>query len=137
MPMYDINKVGWPPEVNSPGGLGLYLDAKAIAKAREVMPTAPANYIPAIKISMVPAPADTALLVERINIPNALWQTKYAYIISAKEQFDAKTIAQEKFHGGKMNYLLLDGHVELLWPIQSGGHVGSGNQGLWTIRPDD
>jgi prepilin-type processing-associated H-X9-DG protein len=77
------------------------------------------------------------LLVERISIPNALWQTKFACIISAKEQFDAKTIDQNKFHGGKLNYLMLDGHVELLRPIQSGGHVGAGNQGLWTIRPGD
>src|ERR1017187_8898551 len=126
MPMYDINRAGWPPDANSLGGLGLYVDAKTLAKAREAMPSELPDYVPAIKISMVPAPADTALLVERISIPNALWQTKYACIISAKEQFDAKTFAAKDFHGGKMNYLMLDGHVELLWPVQSGGQTGSG-----------
>jgi len=137
MPMYDINRAGWPPDANSLGGLGLCVDAKTLTKAREAMPLESVNYVPAIKISMVPAPADTALLVERISIPNALWQTKYACIISTKEQFDAKTFAATDFHVGKMNYLMLDGHVELLWPVQSGGHTGSGNAGVWTIRPGD
>jgi prepilin-type processing-associated H-X9-DG protein len=136
MPMYDINKIGWPPDENSLGGLGLYVDAKALAKAREAIPTERANYMPAIKISMVPAPADTALLVERISIPNALWQTKFACITSTKEQFDAKTFTAKDFHGGKMNYLMLDGHVELLWPTQSFGFTGVGG-GIWTIREGD
>jgi len=137
MPMYDINRVGWPPDKNSLGGLGLYLDAQTIQTAREADSTKSADYVPAIKTSMVPDPADTALLVERISIPNALWGTKYACIISTREQFDAKTFAAEDFHGGKMNYLMLDGHVELLLPIQAGGHVGAGNEGLWSIRSGD
>jgi len=137
MPMYDINRVGWPPDENSMGGLGLYLDAKTIKKARETDSSESANYMPAIKTSMVPDPAATALLVERITILNALWATKHACITSTKEQFDARTLRAKSFHGGKMNYLMLDGHVELLWPIQSGGHIGSGDQGLWTIRPGD
>jgi len=136
MPMYDINKAGWPPDENSPGGVGLYLDAKTLKKARDAMPDESLDSIPAIKLSTVPAPADTALLVERVSILNALWQTKYACIIGTREQFDAKTIERKKFHGGRMNYLMLDGHVELLWPGQSEGFAGASG-GVWTMRAGD
>ncbi len=114
MPMYDIARFGWPPEKNSSGGLGLHLDAKTLQAARDATPSESPDYIPAIKISMAPAPADTALLVECINIQNALWSPKLACIASSKEQFSAKTFKAMDFHGGKMNYLMLDGHVELL-----------------------
>ena len=141
MPIYDLNKVEWPPTEDCLGGLGLNLDAKSLKKVRGSGGEgrgvdATGDWIPAIKRSMVPDPADTALLVERISILNALWQTKYACVVAPREQFDAKTFRAKDFHGGKMNYLMLDGHVELLWPAQSGGHLGSENQGLWTIRPD-
>ena len=137
MPMYDLNHVSWPPDQDSLGGLGLYLDGKALKKVRDADPTMSSDFLPAIKTVMVPDPYDTALLVERISIINALWAAKYACIVSTREQFDAKTFAAQDFHGGRLNYLMLDGHVELLWPIQSGGHTGSGDQGLWTIRPGD
>jgi prepilin-type processing-associated H-X9-DG protein len=135
MPAYDINRAGWPPKENSEAGLGLYLDAKTLAKARKTMLMDSSDYVPTVKISSVPAPADTALLVERISILNALWATKFACIVSTKEQFDAKTLDREKFHYSKMNYLMLDGHVELLLPAQSAGFTGNG--GLWTLRADD
>jgi prepilin-type processing-associated H-X9-DG protein len=137
MPIYDVNRVGWPPKADSLGGLGLYLDSKTLAKARGSDAAESSDYLPAIKTSMVAAPADTALLVERISILNALWATRFACIASDKEQFGAKTFSTIEFHGGKMNYLMMDGHVELLWPIQSGGHMGTGDQGLWTIRSGD
>jgi prepilin-type processing-associated H-X9-DG protein len=138
MPMYDINLVGWPPDHNSVGGIGLYLNAKTIKKARGADSAESPDYMPVIKTSMVPDPADTALLVERVSSLNVLWATKYACITSTKEQFEAKTpFAAKDFHGGKMNCLMLDGHVELLWPVQSGGHVGAGNEGVWTIKPGD
>ena len=114
MPMYDIARFGWPPEKNSSGGVGLYLDGKTLQAARDATPSQSPDYIPAINISMAPAPADTALLVECINIQNALWSPKLACIASSKEQFSAKTFKAMDFHGGKMNYLMLDGHVELL-----------------------
>lgn len=137
MPMYDINLVGWPPDHNSVGGIGLYLNAKTIKKAREADFAESPDYVPVIKTSMVPDPADTALLVERISNLNVLWATKYACITSTKEQFEAKTsFAARDFHGGKMNYLMLDGHVELMLPLQSAGFVGAGG-GLWTIRAGD
>jgi prepilin-type processing-associated H-X9-DG protein len=137
MPVYDINRVGWPPDQNAVGGLGLSLDAKTIKKAREADFAESPDYMPAIKTSMVPDPADTALLVERISSLNALWAIKDASITSTKEQFDAKaSFAPKAFHGGKMNYLMLDGHVELMLPLQSAGFVGAGG-GLWTIRAGD
>jgi prepilin-type processing-associated H-X9-DG protein len=131
MPMYDVNHVGWPPDDNSVGGLGLYLDAKALRKIGEMLPDG-SKTLPAIKLSMALAPSDTALLGERISILNVLWQTKCACISSPKEQFEAKTFESKDFHGGKMNYLMLDGHVELLTPLQTGGI--DGHNGIWSIK---
>ena len=136
MPMYDVGKDGWPPTANSLGGLGLYLDARALARIRRSMGEEPGDPMPAINISEVSDPSDTALLVERISILNVLWHTRYACILSTQEQFDAKTIEQRRFHDGKMNYLFLDGHVELLFPVQSCGLAGTGG-GSWTIQAGD
>lgn len=131
MPMYDINHFGWPPDANSQGGVGLYLDAKTLqeAAARNAMP-------PAIKISMVPSPANTALLVECFNNLNALWRPKMACLSSSGDQWSGKTSEAKDFHGGKMNYLMLDGHVELL-SSQTLALLPSENAdypGLWTIK---
>lgn len=133
MPIYDINRLGWPAKPESAGGLGLHLDVQSIAKARAADTALPPDALPAIKVSAVPAPAGTALLVERINILNALWQPNLAGASSAKEQFEARTFEPRDFHGGKMNYLMLDGQVELLSLAQSEGLAG----GVWTMRIGD
>ena len=139
MTTYDINRAMWPADGSSLGGLGLSLDGKSLRLARKAMPTEGGNYFPAIKISIVPEPADTALLVEHINILNTLGATRQTCVGSTKEQFEAKTFEAKDFHGGKMNYLMLDGHVELLAP-ESVSPVPPGigrSGGFWTIRPQD
>jgi len=114
MPMYDVARFGWPPGKNSSSGLGLYLDAKTLQTVRSSSAAVSPDYMPAIKMGLAPVPADTALLVECINGQNVLWSPRLACISSSKEQFAGKTIKAADFHGGKMNYLMLDGHVELL-----------------------
>ena len=142
MPTYDVNRAGWPPDPDSLGGLGLCLDAGRLQTIRADMSEEEASRIPAITTAMAPAPADTALLVECININNALWGTKLACIETTKEQ-EPRTLDVKKFHGGKFNFLMLDGHVELLSPVEAVGHAGTpGNQarthyGVWTIRIGD
>ena len=46
MPVYDINRVGWPPDESSLGGLGLYLDARTLKKARQATPEGDSEMIP-------------------------------------------------------------------------------------------
>jgi prepilin-type processing-associated H-X9-DG protein len=135
MPMYDVKKQGWPPDSESVGGVGLFLDQAQLKAARTAMLGEGNKFIPVLKADLVSAPADTALLVERIAIRNGLWGTTFACTVAPREQWDAKTLERNKFHGGKFNYLFLDGHVELLTERQSGGHVGNG--GVWTIRAGD
>jgi prepilin-type processing-associated H-X9-DG protein len=135
MPMYDVKKQGWPADSESVGGLGLYLDQAQLKAERAARPGEGNKFVPVIKVAMASAPADTALLVERIAIRNGLWGTTFACTVALREQWDAKTLERRKFHGGKFNYLMLDGHVELMWPAQSSGLAGSG--GLWTINAKD
>jgi prepilin-type processing-associated H-X9-DG protein len=136
MPMYDINMFGWPPTINSMGGVGLYVDAKIL---RNFQRTGSSDLAPAIKISMVPSPADTALLVECINNQNVLWNPNFACISSSEEQFNGKTMKFKDFHNTKMNHLMLDGHVELLssqslalLPDQNSDHPN-----IWAIKGDN
>jgi len=135
MPMYDVKKVGWPPTADSQGGLGLYLDADRLKLAREAVPTLPAGSTPAIQLSIVAEPSWTALLVEQVTIRNTMCSTGFAVTPGPREQWNAKTISLEKFHRGRLNYLMLDGHVERLTIRESGGHAGNG--GVWTIRAWD
>jgi|GEM_PF-862038 len=135
MPMYDVKKVGWPPTEDSQGGLGLYLDADRWKLIREAEPTLPAGSTPAIRLSIVPNPGWTALLVEQITIRNTMFSTNFAATPGPRDQWNAKTISLENFHRGKLNYLMLDGHVERLTIRESGGHAGNG--GVWTIRAWD
>ncbi len=135
MPVYDINLAGWPPEPDSQGGLGLYLDNRTLRKARQAMPEETTRLVPAINLSVVQKPGETALLVERITSGNLLFNPRYASIASTTEQLGNSSVTAKNFHGGRMNYLLLDGHVELLLPAQSAGFTGNG--GFWTLWPDD
>jgi prepilin-type processing-associated H-X9-DG protein len=40
-----------------------------------------------------------------------------------------------KFHGGRFNYLMIDGHVELLSPLQTGSFDGT--SGIWSLKEKD
>ncbi|MEJ5236735.1 MAG: H-X9-DG-CTERM domain-containing protein [Limisphaera sp.] len=134
MPMYELRDEGWPPRRLSMGGVGLYLDPDRLRAARESDATLGDSW-PVMRVTMVPAPAETALLVERIAIRNVLGSPTFACILHPREQWAAKTLERPKFHGGKFNYLMVDGHVERMTERESGGHTGSG--GVWTLRPDD
>jgi prepilin-type processing-associated H-X9-DG protein len=136
MPMYDINRFGWPPAANSLGGVGLYLDVKALQHSSDALLSQPSDNIPTIKISMVPSPANTALLVECRSIQNVLWSPTLACISSSKAQFPPRAINTKGFHSGKMNYLMLDGHVES-FSSQSLSLLPTGNAdypNIWTIK---
>ena len=39
---------------------------------------------------------------------------------------------QQRFHLGRLNYLMVDGHVELLSPLQTGSFDGTA--GIWTVK---
>lgn len=88
------------------------------------------------KISTVPDPARTLLLVENPGHPdNFVNRTGYSGIGNPAAQM-AK---QPDLNGnGKFNYLFADGHVESLYPKQT---IGSGSmtqpKGMWTVAEND
>lgn len=134
MPMYELRTEGWPPGRLSRGGVGLYLDPGRLRIAWESDGTLGETW-PVMRISMVPDPSGTALLVERVAIRNVLGSPTFACILNTREQWAAKTLERDRFHGGRFNYLMVDGHVERMTERVSGGHTGDG--GVWTLRPDD
>jgi prepilin-type processing-associated H-X9-DG protein len=99
---------------------------------------------PAFRVGMIRAPSRTLLLTEEANSKNLLGGYVGAAIRSAHEQLDTGAISMENYHQGRFNYLMVDGHVEDLFPAQSEGkedvanikvdrHVGN----IWTVRPND
>jgi prepilin-type processing-associated H-X9-DG protein len=98
---------------------------------------------PVIRLALIPEPADTLLLTEHVSPANWLWNSSHATVASTGEQLQSKTIQPARFHGGRFNYLMIDGHVETLRPIETVGHVGqvganpATHYGIWTIRPGD
>jgi prepilin-type processing-associated H-X9-DG protein len=148
MPLYDPRRGGLRPEPDSPTGVGLrfpdpaFADAPAEASGSPPVGTeSPAA--PSIRLGLIPAPADTLLLTEHISPLNALWKCSHATVASTSEQLQLKTTSPANFHGGRLNYLMVDGHVEALLPIETVGHVGqiganpATHYGIWTIRAGD
>src|SRR5205823_6528353 len=90
----------------------------------------PINNIPAIRLDMIQFPEQTLILTEQASSNNLMWGYQCAVIHNVREHLDERAIPIDKYHGGKFNYLMVDGHVEALSPAQSAGNI-------WTIRPDD
>jgi len=152
MTFYDPVRYGWPPRPDSHGGLGLYVDADRLRVLEAHAPEDPARSsarsmrLPALRFDMVPDPKGTGLLVESISADHFFGQAGGAAVECSRDQFNtngpnSKTSAN--LHGGRLNYLMADGHVETLHPWESVGwagdaHGGIGDHfGLWSLRPDD
>ncbi len=93
---------------------------------------------------MITAPASTLLLTEHAEAANLAFDVSGATIPGPNEHVDKKEINPDQFHGGKINYLMVDGHVELLYPLESIGkqdpkdpNNDKRHPNIWTIRPED
>ena len=78
-------------------------------------------------------PANTFLLTELPDIDNQLGQVEHSYLTL----LDQVSIPQgfSHFHGGRFNYLMADGHVELLTPFQIG--LSDGLAGISSISQEN
>jgi prepilin-type processing-associated H-X9-DG protein len=83
----------------------------------------------------VPAPADTLLVTELIDPNNNLGGIRQVTVLGASPQRRFFKDAGSNFHRGKFNYLMVDGHVESLSPLQTGSYDGSA--GIWSLKKGD
>jgi prepilin-type processing-associated H-X9-DG protein len=99
--------------------------------------------MPAITRDMIHAPATTLLLTEHAIPQNTAFAASGSTIAGPTDHLDKNAIPADRYHGGKIEYLMVDGHVELLFPLESTGQRDPRDASdkplpnLWTIRPDD
>jgi prepilin-type processing-associated H-X9-DG protein len=154
MPVHDMQEANWPPGPQNNTGVGLFWesDHPGLANIKNLISTvqclepgsnrAPRCSIPAVRLSMIPVPARTLLLTENARPMNILFSPSGATIKGPSQHVQTRFINMENYHGGRINYLMIDGHVELLNPQESEGEFAPANgsadkSDIWTIRGNE
>lgn len=142
MPRHNMDRGNWPPAADNATGVGLWWAPRGrwYASVANVNPT---NSVPAISLDQIPAPATTMLLTEMAQSYNVEFSFSGATIDGTWAHLDTKEIKPSRYHGGKFNYLMVDGHVAMLSPLESLGEndpvyddPAAKYQNVWTIRHD-
>ncbi|HXI70052.1 MAG TPA: H-X9-DG-CTERM domain-containing protein [Verrucomicrobiae bacterium] len=143
MSQHDMKPENWPLGANNATGLGLAWTETTIKKylpdnKRAEGPTI--DELSLIKLSMILEPADTLLLSELISATNKFRHAAQSGLDGPSIQLEFLKGDGKVFHGGRFNYLMLDGHVELLSSHET-QNVGIGDAnwhlGIWTIKAGD
>jgi len=149
----DGSPAPWPPSADSQTGVGLnwYPTSPFWNEAdNKIGDGTPANPRPshqlAIKGNMIPEPAGTILLTERIHVENVMMFANRQDIRNGEDHVATGpgTVhappyfypPADKHHGGRFNYLMVDGHVELLLPSKTTSDLGL-RRGMWSIKAGD
>jgi len=128
MPAYDMSPDNWPPGPGVNTGVGLVWNKETIqALLDEQMAQSVSTNteeLAMLKRSSIPSPVNTLLLTE-FNSDSNVKETRMAAINGVDQQLEQSQNPKLRIHGGRYNYLMVDGHVELLSPLQSAR--------IWTI----
>ena len=138
MSAHNMRNENWPIGPENATGVGLIWNQESISRllGEPAIRTAATNMdcLAMLKRSTIPAPASTVVLTELINSDNNLKGTRWAVIgdaadtSAAGQQLEQLLHSQIRIHEGRYNYLMLDGHVERLSPLQAGALK------IWNIR---
>lgn len=101
--------------------------------------------LPGVRLVAVPSPSRTIIITEFSSAiakgdssDNIVGATACSVIDSPTRQLVAGNGKPDGLHEGRMSYLFVDGHVEILKPSET---VGTGSldnpKGMWTINPND
>jgi prepilin-type processing-associated H-X9-DG protein len=129
MPQHDMSSANWPPGPENSTGVGLGWKFWESGNASLNNAYSKDGKLLAVRLEMIHTPADTLLLTEHPNSVNNMFTCDGATIGGPNDHLDTKTSRMNRYHNGKFNYLMVDGHVELLLPAQK--------PGIWTIKPND
>ena len=122
----------WPPGQESATGVGLVWNKQTALLLLDKDALLKPESLPTVKLSSVPVPADTLLLTELIAPDNVLGGNQRTTVFSPSQQQRFLKDSGAYFHHDRFNYLMVDGHVELLSPLQTGSI--DGHRGIWTIK---
>ena len=128
----DMAPGNWPPGQESATGVGLWWDRQSVTTLADEDSLKKPEILPALALSTIPVPADTVLLTELIDLNNSMAGTGQTRVMGAGQQRQVFKDGGAKFHYGKFNYLMADGHVEKLSPLQTGSFDGTA--GIWSMK---
>ncbi len=147
MPNHDMHPSNWPPGPDNNTGVGLYWTVGAKQGLNTLANFyAFSNNVPAFRAAMILEPDDTLLVTEHAYFRNILANPGGSIIKTTGEHIHDAPEAEKKLttlHGGKISYMMVDGHVESLFPDQTVGFTGgvssnvNTHRGMWTIRAKD
>ena len=143
----------WPPSSDSQTGVGLNFSPLSPFwnnADNKIGDGSPANPRPshqlAVKGNMILEPSGTIVLTERIHVHNVMGFVERHIIGNAEEHMATGPgpvytppyfyPPADKHHGGRFNYLMVDGHVEFLLPGKTTPNLGL-PRGMWSIKTGD
>jgi prepilin-type processing-associated H-X9-DG protein/prepilin-type N-terminal cleavage/methylation domain-containing protein len=146
----------WPPSADSQAGVGLLFTPlshcwnKADNNVLDGSPGKPRpSHQAAIKATILPEPTRTILLTDYICVENVQGLAQRCNIGCADDHIARGTPQSfpglppsysyppvESLHGGRINYLMNDGHVECLFPNQTTSDLHL-QRGMWSIKAGD
>jgi prepilin-type processing-associated H-X9-DG protein len=130
----------WPPSPEDKAGVGVLWNDETVNNllGDNMVENAAKNpeILPRLKLSVLGDPAGTLLITELLTPANKVRGFASIRVESVDIQRTAGHQNLTNFHFGKFNYLMADGHVELLTGLQTGG-VGWEPAGIWTIKAGD
>ncbi|GEM_PF-1385681 len=143
MPAHRMNRPNWPPSEYNSTGVGLFWSAYrkrgngALASMQGAAP------LPAVTLDMLQDRAATIVFTEQAHPENLLGRAKFSTVSSTVGHVDETVLPRDSLHGGRINYLMADGHVEQLEPEATVGPEGKVSDapethfGMWTIVAGD
>jgi len=143
MTAHRMNRPNWPPSPDNATGVGLGWSAyrkRGNSSYAAIDTEAP---LPAISLNMILEPSGTILVTEQINADNLLAKPRLSTIDSTMAHVDDTYLSVDSVHGGRCNYLMVDGHVVSLEPSATVGGEGEVSDsaethfGMWTIAAGD
>jgi prepilin-type N-terminal cleavage/methylation domain-containing protein/prepilin-type processing-associated H-X9-DG protein len=137
----------WPPGAANATGLGLSwvaTSAPTMARwdAQDPVSGAPdPSHQTALRRDAILETSGTIAMTENVHNYNAVGHASQAFIPNATSHVQAGNgVTEANYHNGRFDYLMVDGHAELLQPVKT---LGPGNTnltkptGMWSIKAGD
>ena len=141
---HDMQPDNWPPGPDNATGVGLIWDKphanKILENGEWNQATTNRNILLPVKLSWLPDPANTLLVTESVRPDNQYGSQQATTVSSARQQVEQFIGDRQQFHYGRFNYLMADGHVELMSPFQTGNagaYDADRPADIWTIKAGD
>lgn len=147
MTYHDMSPKNWPPGPENETGVGIHWTVGAKQGLNSLTNyNSYSNNLPALRTAMILEPDDTLFLTEHAYFRNILANPGGSTVATTAEHIHDDPKAELKLsslHGGRITYLMVDGHVESLLPDLTTGLTGgvssnrNTHKGMWTIKARD